>query len=59
MMQNPFYKGMQREAEAILECHLKKAHHLGHLDDVGGQHVRAPNLDPKRGPIPGRKDLAI
>ena len=59
MLQNHFYKGMQREAEAILECHLKKAHHLGHLDDVGGKHVRAPNLDPERGPIPGCKDLAI
>ena len=45
--------------EAVLERHLKKAHHLGHLDDVSGQHVRAPNLDPKRGPIPGRKDLTV
>ena len=53
------YKGMQREAETILECHLEKAHHLGHLDDIGGLHVRAPNLDPERGPIPGRKDLTI
>ena len=59
MLHNPFYKGMQREVEAILERHLKKAHHLGHLDDVGGQHVGAPNLDTKRGPIPGRKDLTI
>ena len=59
MLQNPFYKGMQREAEAIFESHLKKAHHLGHLDNVGGKHVRAPNLDPEQGPILGRKDLAI
>ena len=59
MLQNPFYERAQREVEAILECHLKNAHHLGHLDDVGGQHVRAPNPDPKRGPILGRKDLTI
>ena len=59
MLQNPFYKRMQGEAEAVLERHLKKAHHLRHLDDVGGQHVRALNLDPKRGPIPGCKDLTV
>ena len=50
-MQNPFYKRMHGEAKAVLERRLKKAHHLRHLDDVGGQHVRTPNLDPKRGPI--------
>ena len=59
MMQNPFYKGMQGEAKVVLERHLKKAHHLRHLNNVGGQHVRVPNLDPKRGPIPGRKDLTV
>ena len=59
MLKNRFYKRMQGEAQAILELHLKKGHHLGHLDDVGGQHVRAPNLDPKQGPISGRKDLTI
>ena len=59
MLQNPFHKRMQREEEAILERHLKKAHHIGHLDDVGGQHVRALNLDPKRGPIQGHKDLTV
>ena len=59
MLQNPFYKRMQGEAEVVLERHLKKAHHRRHLNNVGGQHVRAPNLDPKRGPIPGRKDLTV
>ena len=59
MLQNPCYKGIQREAKPILECHFEKANHLGHLDDVGGQHVRAPNLDRKRGPIPGHEDLTI
>ena len=47
MLHNLFYKRMQGEVEAVLERHLKKEHHLGHLDDVGGQHVKAPNLDPK------------
>ena len=59
MLHNPFYKRMQREAEAVLERHLKKAHHLRHFNGVGGQNVRAPNLDPKRGPIIGRKDLTV
>ena len=59
MLQNTFYKRMQGEAEAVLERHLKKTHHLRHLNNVGGQHVRAPNLDPKRGPIPGLKYLTV
>ena len=57
MLQNPFYEGMQRKEEAILEGHLKKAHHLGHLDNIGGQHVGTPNMNAKRGPIPSCKDL--
>ena len=59
MLQDPFYKRIQGEAEVVLERHLKKAHHLRHFNNVGGQHVRGPNLDPKRGPIPGRKDLTV
>ena len=59
MLQNPFYQRMQGEAEAVLKCHLKKAHHLRHLNNVGGQHVKAPNLDPKRGAIPGCKDFTV
>ena len=59
MLQNPFYKRMQGEVAAVLKRHLEKAHHLGHLNDVGGQHVKAPNLDPKLGPIPGHKDLTV
>ena len=59
MLRNPFYKRVQGEAKAVLERHLKKAHHLRHLNNVGGQHVRAPNLDPKQGPILGRKDLTV
>ena len=59
ILQNPLYKRVQGKAEAVLERHLKKTHHLRHLNNVGGQYVRAPDLDPKWGPIPGRKDLTI
>ena len=59
MLQNPFYKRIQGEAGVVLERHLKKGHHLRHFNNVGGQHIRAPNLDPKRGPISGRKDLVV
>ena len=36
MLQNPFYKRMQGEVEAVLECHLKKTHHLRYFNGVGG-----------------------
>ena len=56
MLQNLFYKRMQGEAEVILECHLKKAHHLGQLDDVS---CHAPILGPTRladpNRVPGRE----
>ena len=51
MLQDPFYKGMQRKTEAILEGHLEKAHHLGHLNNIGGQYIRGPNLNAKWGPV--------
>ena len=50
---------MQREAKVVLEHHLKQGHYLRHLNNIGGQHGRAPNLDLKWGPIPGRKDLTV
>ena len=50
---------MQGKAEVVLERHLKKAHHLRNFNNVGGKHVGAPNLDPKRGPILSRKDLIV
>ena len=59
MLQNPFYKRMQGEAEAVLKRHLKNAHHLSHFNNVGGQHVGGPKLDPKLGPISGHKDLTV
>ena len=59
MLQDHFYKRMQGEEEAILERHLKKAHHLRHFNNVCGQHIGAPNLDPKQGPIQNRKDLIV
>ena len=54
-----FIKGCKGKLRPFSNATSKKSHHLGHLDDVGGQHVRAPNLDPKWGPIPGCKDLTI
>ena len=59
MLQDPFYKRMQGEAEAVLKRHLKKAHYFRHFNNVGGHHIGAPNLDPKQGPIPGREDLIV
>ena len=59
MLQNPFYKRMQGEAEAVLERHLKKVHNFRDFNNVGRQHGGAPNLDPKWGPIPSRKDLTV
>ena len=59
MLQDLFYKRMQGEVEAVLERHLKKAHHFRHFNNVGGQHVGALNLDPKRGPIPSCEDLTV
>ena len=43
MLQDAFDKGIQREAEAILEGRLEEANHLRHLNDVGSEKVRAPN----------------
>ena len=45
--------------EAILEGHLEGAHYLGHLNNVGGQYVKRPNLDAKRGPISSCEDFPI
>ena len=45
MLQNAFDKRMQREAKTILEGHLEEANHLRHVNDVGGEKVKAPNPD--------------
>ena len=51
MLQDAFDKGMQREAEAILDGYLEEANHLWHLNDVGSEKVRAPNLNTKGRPV--------
>ena len=50
---------MQGKTETVLEGRFKKAYHLGNLDDVGGEKIRAPNLNAKRGPIAGNEGLFI
>ena len=51
MLQNAFDKMMQREREAILEGRLEEVNHLRHVNDVGGEKVRAPNPDTEGRPI--------
>ena len=51
MLQDTFNKGMQREAEAILEGRLEEANHLRHLNNVGSEKVRAPNLNTEGRPV--------
>ena len=55
MLQDSFYKGVQRKTEAIVEGHLEEAHHLGHMDHVGSKNIGRPDLDTKRGPIMPRE----
>ena len=50
---------MQGKAETVLEGHFKEAGHLGNLDDVGGEKIRAPDLNAKRGSIAGNKGFFI
>ena len=51
MLQNPFYKGVQREAKTVIEGHFKEAYHLRYWNHVRGQNVRGPDSDTKRRPI--------
>ena len=50
---------MQRKAKTVLEGHFKEANHLGNLDDVGGEKIRAPDLNAKRGSIAGNEGFVI
>ena len=50
---------MQREAETVLEGRFKEADHLGNLDDVGVEKIRAPDLNTKRGSIAGNEGFFI
>ena len=49
MLQDAFDKGMQREAEAILEGRLEEANHLRHLNDVRSEKIRTPNPNTEGG----------
>ena len=50
---------MRRKAETVLEGRFKEADHLGNLDDVGGEKIRAPDLNPKWGSIAGKQGYFI
>ena len=51
MLQDAFDKGMQREAEVVLEGRLEEANHLRHLDDVRSEKIREPNPNIEGGPV--------
>ena len=59
MLQNPFYKGVQREAKTVIEGHFKEAYHLRYWNHVRGQNVGGPDLDTKRRPITPSKSGPI
>ena len=48
MLQNPFYKGVQREAKTVIEGHFKEAYHLRYWNHIRGQNVEGPDPDTKR-----------
>ena len=50
---------MQRKAEIVLESRFKEAYHLRNLDDVGGEKIRAQDLNAKRGSIVGNEGFFI
>ena len=50
---------MQGKAETILEGRFKEVDHLGNLDDVGGEKIKALDLNAKRGAIAGNEGLSI
>ena len=59
MVQNPFYKGVQREAKTVIEGHFKEAYHLRYWNHVRGQNVGGLDPDTKRRPITPRKSGPI
>ena len=50
---------MKRKVETILEGRFKEVDHLGNLDDVGSEKIRAPDLNAKRGSIVGNEGFFI
>ena len=45
--------------EIVLEGRFKEADHIGNLDGVGGEKIRAPDLNAKRGFIAGNEGFFI
>ena len=45
--------------KTILEGRFKEADHLRNLDDVGGENIRTPDLNAKRGSIAGNEGFFI
>ena len=50
---------MKRKAETVLEGHFKEVDHLRNLDYIGGEKIKAPDLNAKRGTIVGNKGFFI
>ena len=50
---------MQGKEETVLEGCFKEAYHLGNLDDVGSEKIKAPDLNAKRGSIAGNEGFFI
>ena len=50
---------MQGKAEIVLKCLFKEANHLRNLDYIGGEKIKASDLNAKRGPIAGNEGFFI
>ena len=50
---------MQRKAETVLKGRFKEVDHLGNLDNIGREKIRAPDLNAKRGSITGNEGFFI
>ena len=50
---------MQRKAKTVLEGRFKETDHLGNLDYIGGEKIRAPDSNAKRGPVASNQGFFI
>ena len=50
---------MQGKAKTVLEGRFKEADHLGNLNYIGGEKIRAPDLNTRRGFIAGNEGFFI
>ena len=50
---------MQRKAKTVVEGCFKEADHLENLDYIGGEKIRAPDSNAKRGPKAGNEGFFI